>query len=48
MKERMERKLEGKDGEKTWGKGWRENLRERMEKKLEGKDGDKTWGKGWR
>jgi len=33
----MERKLEGKDGEKTLGKGWRENLRERSERKHDGK-----------
>ena len=40
MKVRSERKHEGKDGEKTWGKGWRENLRERMERKHEEKDGE--------
>ena len=38
----MERKLEEKDGEKTGGKGWRENMKKRMERKLEGKDGEKT------
>ena len=45
MKERIKRKHEGKNREKTWWKEVRVNKKERMERKHEGKNGEKTWRK---